>query len=107
MMNNIELIHGDCITEMNNIPDKSIDMILCDLPYGTTKCSWDIIIPFDKSLLEKPGEDVPDKQKELDFEKLIAENKALKDELTARRTEQQQTYVPKPLDLSEFKTRKI
>ena len=67
----------------------------------------EIITPFDKALLEKPGEDVPDKQKELDFEKLIAENKALKDELTARRTEQQQTYVPKPLDLSEFKTRKI
>lgn len=43
-----KLIHGDCLTEMNNIPDKSIDMILCDLPYGTTKCSWDIIIPFDK-----------------------------------------------------------
>lgn len=67
----------------------------------------EIITPFDKALLEKPGEDVPDKQKELDFEKLIAENKALKDELTVRRTEQQQTYVPKPLDLSEFKTRKI
>ena len=44
----MKLINGDCITEMNNIPDKSIDMILCDLPYGTTKCSWDIIIPFDK-----------------------------------------------------------
>jgi hypothetical protein len=44
----VKLIHGDCITEMNNISDKSIDMILCDLPYGTTKCSWDIIIPFDK-----------------------------------------------------------
>ena len=44
----IKLIHGDCITEMNNIPDKSIDLILCDLPYGTTKCSWDVIIPFDK-----------------------------------------------------------
>ena len=44
----IKLIHGDCIAEMNNIPDKSIDMILCDLPYGTTKCSWDIIIPFDQ-----------------------------------------------------------
>ncbi|MCI8403771.1 MAG: DEAD/DEAH box helicase family protein [Clostridia bacterium] len=47
------------------------------------------------------------KPKELDFEKLLAENKALKDELTARRAQQQQTYVPKPLDLSEFKTRKI
>lgn len=67
----------------------------------------EIIKPFNKSLLEKPGEDVADKQKGLDFEKLIAENKALKDELTARRAEQQQTYVPKPLDLSEYKTRKI
>jgi hypothetical protein len=44
---------------------------------------------------------------DIDFEKLIAENKALKDELTARREENQQTYVPKPLDLSEYKTRKI
>lgn len=67
----------------------------------------EIITPFDKSLLENPGEDVADKQKELDFEKLIAENNALKDELTARRAEQLQTYVPKPLDLSEYKTRKI
>lgn len=32
---------------MKNIPDKSIDMILCDLPYGTTACKWDIIIPFE------------------------------------------------------------
>lgn len=44
---------------------------------------------------------------DVDLEKLIAENKALKEELTARRKEQQQTYVPKPLDLSEYKTRKI
>lgn len=67
----------------------------------------EIITPFDKALLEAQGEDVHVKQNELDFEKLIAENKALKDELTARRAEQQQTYVPKPLDLSEYKTRKI
>jgi site-specific DNA-methyltransferase (adenine-specific) len=33
---------------MDSLPDQSIDMILCDLPYGTTKCSWDIIIPFDE-----------------------------------------------------------
>lgn len=46
---------------------------------------------------------VPD----IDFEALIAENKLLKEKLTARREEQQQTYVPKPLDLSEYKTRKI
>ena len=44
----IKLINGDCISEMQFIPNKSIDLILCDLPYGTTKCSWDIIIPFDK-----------------------------------------------------------
>lgn len=39
---------GDCLELMKKIPDKSIDMILCDLPYGTTACKWDIIIPFDK-----------------------------------------------------------
>jgi site-specific DNA-methyltransferase (adenine-specific) len=33
---------------MKLIPDKSIDAIICDLPYGTTKCSWDVVIPFDK-----------------------------------------------------------
>ena len=46
-MNDIKLIHGDCLEEMKNIPDKSIDMILCDLPYGTTKCKWDTVIPFE------------------------------------------------------------
>ena len=44
----VQLINGDCLVEMKSIPDKSIDMILCDLPYGSTACSWDIIIPFDK-----------------------------------------------------------
>lgn len=43
----IELLHGDCLELMKNIPDKSIDMILCDLPYGTTACKWDTIIPFE------------------------------------------------------------
>ena len=43
-----QLIKGDCLVEMKNIPDKSIDCIICDLPYGTTKCHWDTIIPFDK-----------------------------------------------------------
>jgi len=38
---------GDCLVEMDKITDKSIDMILCDLPYGTTACKWDSIIPFD------------------------------------------------------------
>ena len=44
----IELYKGDCLELMKNIPDKSIDLILCDLPYGTTKCKWDIVIPLDK-----------------------------------------------------------
>lgn len=47
-MENYQLINGDCLEEMKNISDKSIDMILCDLPYGTTKNKWDCIIPFDK-----------------------------------------------------------
>jgi len=42
-----KIIQGDCITVMRDIPDKAIDMILCDLPYGTTACSWDTIIPFE------------------------------------------------------------
>jgi len=37
---------GDCLELMKNIPDKSVDMILCDLPYGTTACTWDVVIPF-------------------------------------------------------------
>ena len=47
-MNNIELYCGDCLDVMKDIPDKSVDMILCDLPYGTTACKWDSIISFDK-----------------------------------------------------------
>src|SRR5574344_6745 len=43
----MQLIHGDCLEQMKDIPDKSIDMILCDLPYGTTACKWDTVIPFE------------------------------------------------------------
>ncbi len=46
-------------------------------------------------------------KQEVDLKKLMAENASLKEELSARRQEQQQTYVPKPLDLSEYKTRKL
>jgi len=42
-----KVILGDCLEVMKDIPDKSIDMILCDLPYGTTACKWDTIIPFE------------------------------------------------------------
>ncbi len=39
--------NGDCLELMKLIPDGSVDMILCDLPYGTTACKWDVIIPFE------------------------------------------------------------
>ena len=44
----IDLMHGDCLELMKSIPDGSVDMILCDLPYGTTACKWDSIIPFEE-----------------------------------------------------------
>lgn len=43
----IKLMNGDCLELMNDIPDNSVNMILCDLPYGTTKNKWDSVIPFD------------------------------------------------------------
>ena len=42
----MKLYNGDCLELMKTIPDNSVDMILCDLPYGTTDCKWDNIIPF-------------------------------------------------------------
>jgi site-specific DNA-methyltransferase (adenine-specific) len=42
------IINADCLDAMCYIADKSIDLILCDLPYGTTACAWDVVIPFDK-----------------------------------------------------------
>lgn len=45
MLNTV--MHGDCLELMKDIPDGSVDMILCDLPYGTTACKWDTIIPFE------------------------------------------------------------
>ena len=39
--------NGNCLELMSDIDDKSIDMILCDLPYGTTACKWDTVIPFE------------------------------------------------------------
>ena len=43
----MELLNGDCLEVMKSIPDKSVDMVLCDLPYGTTACKWDNVIPFE------------------------------------------------------------
>lgn len=52
---------GDCLELMKDIKDQSIDMILCDLPYGTTACKWDVVIPFEplweqyKRIIKKNG----------------------------------------------------
>lgn len=43
----IPLYEGDCLDIMPTLADKSVDMILCDLPYGTTACKWDTVIPFE------------------------------------------------------------
>ena len=43
-----QVIEGDCLNVMQKIPTKSIDMILCDLPYGTTQNHWDSVIPLDQ-----------------------------------------------------------
>lgn len=55
------LLHGDCLDLMALIPDGSVDLILCDLPYGTTACKWDTVIPFEplwaeyKRIIKKNG----------------------------------------------------
>lgn len=43
---------GNCLEEMKRIPNKSIDLIYCDLPYGTTQCKWDEIIPYNEMWIE-------------------------------------------------------
>lgn len=59
----MQLIQGDTLTEMAKLPDKSINLILCDLPYGTTPLSWDKTIPF-KALWEQ-------------YERLLVDNGAI------------------------------
>ena len=45
---NFWLMQGDCLERMKEIPSGSVDMVLCDLPYGTTACKWDSVIPFEQ-----------------------------------------------------------
>ena len=87
-----------------------LDFVACC--YGTSYTQP----TFDPTLLEKrpnPSERViadPEAKNQaldVDLAALMAENRALREELTARRTQQQQTYVPKPLDISEYQTRKL
>lgn len=47
-MKNIELYQGDCLDVMDSLPDNSVDMVLCDLPFGVSQCPWDSILPYDK-----------------------------------------------------------
>lgn len=47
MNSTIKLLKGDCLEFMKKLPEKSIDLILCDLPYGTTQCKWDSVLPFE------------------------------------------------------------
>lgn len=45
-MNDASLYRGGCLEVMQSIPDASVDLVLADLPYGTTQCAWDVVIPF-------------------------------------------------------------
>lgn len=44
----VNIAQGDCLALLQELPDSSVDMVLCDPPYGTTQCAWDIVIPFDR-----------------------------------------------------------
>ena len=46
-LNTYKIGCGDCLQLMQDIPDGSVDMVLCDLPYGTTQCKWDKVVPFE------------------------------------------------------------
>jgi site-specific DNA-methyltransferase (adenine-specific) len=43
----VQLLQGDCLELMRELPDGSVDAVICDLPYGTTACAWDAVIPFE------------------------------------------------------------
>lgn len=46
MINTIKLFHDDCFNVFPTLEDKSIDLVLCDMPYGTTACKWDTVLDF-------------------------------------------------------------
>jgi DNA modification methylase len=59
------IIQGDCLEVMSDISDKSIDAVITDIPYGTTACKWDVIIPFESKYLIKTY--TKEKETVLDF----------------------------------------
>lgn len=77
-MSEIKLIQGDCIKEMKDIPDKSVDMILCDLPYGITACKWDKVIPMSDYVIIKDKKYNKKKYLEYAYKNNIAYENALK-----------------------------
>ena len=78
-----------------------LDFVACC--YGTEYTQT----TFDPALVQQQTETLPDNSVQINFDQLLAENAALKEELTARRAAQQQDYVPQPLELSEYATRKL
>ena len=74
-MPKIELMQGDCLEKMKDIPDKSIDMILCDLPYGTTYCEFDGVLKNMDKYNKKSIVDLDKLWKE--YERLIKPNGAI------------------------------
>lgn len=79
-----------------------MDFVACCYAGDYTEGQYDPTLHADK-----PAAPAAVPETEVELERLLEENRSLRDELTARRTEQQQAYVPKPLELSEYKTRKI
>lgn len=48
VIGDVELYQGECLAVMSTLPDASVDMVMCDLPYGTTACAWDSVIPIER-----------------------------------------------------------
>ena len=88
----------------DNYEEHTFDKTLITSRFQKEKISGDEVSSVKKELAKEQEKSA---QQEMDLQKLMAENASLKKELSARRQEQQQTYVPKPLDLSEYKTRKL
>lgn len=88
----------------DNYKDRSFDKTTITSRIEKAKVSKDTVKATKEELAKEQEKTA---KQEVDLQKLIAENASLKEELSARRQEQQQTYVPKPLDLSEYKTRKL
>lgn len=84
--------------------ERSFDKSIITDRIDKAKKSKEVVAATKEELVKEQSKSA---KQELDLQKLIAENASLKEELSARRQEQQPTYVPKPIDLSEYKTRKL